>query len=105
MTQLVKTAANKLLQEIYEAVKCEIYSAETSGTITPEEVVNLSGRMSIDEMLHAEKIYKVLRENYDSDWAIGMMFEAGRIAGIRQERLKNRQHNELAEWIDGIIVA
>ncbi len=105
MTQLVKTAANKLVQEIYEAVKCEIYSAETGGTITPEEAVNLSGRMSIEEIAYAGKIYDALRNRYDNDWAIGMMFEAGRIAGVRQERLKNKQHNELTEWVGGIIVA
>lgn len=65
--------------------------------VTPQEAKELANYICIDTSHLAEDIYRSVYETFathDDDtrfnqfWALGAVFEAGRVQGIREERAK-----------------
>jgi len=64
--------------------------------VTPEEAVRLGYQLTVGETNAARSLYKgilqlfQIKENCDFFWLIAMIFNAGRIEGIRAEREAKR---------------
>lgn len=84
-----------LIQEAVASAKREMYRADESGTITPEEAVALVGRQNLDEYNLGLKVYNAIQGAYSGGFARGAVFLAGKIYGIRQERARRKKGGAL----------
>lgn len=83
----IEKQMDEMIQTIYSDVRREVYESDATGTITPEEAAKLCSYQPLSDYFLGKKIYKALcKEHNLPDYALGLLFLAGKIAGIRQER-------------------
>lgn len=90
------------LSVLYDKMSREIYKSSNKAGITAEEAVKLGEWMSFEDWGLSSDIYSGVckkYKNYSQEikkaYAIGAVFFAGKVAGIRQERAARKQNAEL----------
>ena len=86
---------SELIREAIASAKRELYRADESGTITPEEAVVLVGHQNLGEYTTGLKIYNAVQGAYSDGFARGAVFLAGKIYGIRQKRARRKKGGAL----------
>ena len=90
MEPILQEKIAELVQEAVASAKREMYRAEESDFLTPEEAVTLVGNQSLRDIRLGSQFYSAIREEYSSKWAVSATFIAGKIYGIRQERARRK---------------
>ncbi|EEG30296.1 hypothetical protein CLOSTMETH_02027 [[Clostridium] methylpentosum DSM 5476] len=92
----VSAMISKMIDDARAEAKREEYRAETLAAVTPEEIEFIFGKQDFSQLQLANSIYRHAKcASYSGrEWAIGMVFCAGKVLGIRQERARRRESVE-----------